>query len=354
MLGESFNLDVIRFALSEVVGPDGTPLVAPDEVTSVVQEGDWLIVVLGKEGASAELLARVHERLKQRFPTMQVELRAPGKVYRGGVGFGAGRHVVAVLGGKGGVGKSTVSVNLALTLAAMGFSVGILDGDIQGPDIPHLLGVHPNADQGGYGWQLASTRITPPSRRPRPYDRFGLEVMSVGFVIPERVPPTVTGRGLISSLLRYLIFDIAWSANVLVVDAPPGTGDEIQVIARELPLSGAVFVTTPQDLAQMDAERTLTLLNEAGVPVIGVVQNMAWLTCPHCDQPIDMFAQSSRLTDAGVRVLGHIPFDVRLSVTADRGLPLVFGDPRGPVAQEFARIGGAVRRWLAEKDTSGG
>jgi ATP-binding protein involved in chromosome partitioning len=119
---------------------------------------------------------------------------------------------------------------------------------------------------------------------------------------------------------------------------------------RELPLSGAVFVTTPQDLAQMDAERTLSHLRQHGVPVIGMVQNMASLTCPHCSQGIDLYSQSQRLEDAGVPVLGRIPFDTRLSVTADTGLPLVLGDPRGPVAYEFARIGGAVRRWLAARD----
>ena len=118
----------------------------------------------------------------------------------------------------------------------------------------------------------------------------------------------------------------------------------------ELPLSGALFVTTPQDLAQMDAGRTLSHLREHNVPVIGVVQNMASLTCPHCHQGIDLYAQSTRLEDSGVRILGRIPFDTRLSVTADRGLPLVLGDPRGPIAYEFARIGGAVRRWLVERD----
>jgi ATP-binding protein involved in chromosome partitioning len=151
-------------------------------------------------------------------------------------------------------------------------------------------------------------------------------------------------------LLRNLIFDVAWRADVIVIDAPPGTGEEIQVMVRELPLSGALFVTTPQDLAQMDAERTLSHLRQHAVPVIGMVQNMASLTCPHCDQAIDLYGQSKRLEDAGVQVLGRIPFDTRLSVTADTGLPLVLGDPRGSVAFEFARIGGAVRRWLAERD----
>jgi ATP-binding protein involved in chromosome partitioning len=164
--------------------------------------------------------------------------------------------------------------------------------------------------------------------------------------MPEGLPPAWTGRLLISGLLRHLVFDIGWDADVLLIDAPPGTGDEIQSMTRDLPLSGAVFVTTPQDLAQMDAERTLTLLNERGVPVIGMVQNMAALTCPHCGEPIDLYAQSERLANAGVPILGRIPFDVQLSVSADQGIPLVLGNPRGPVAYEFARIGAAVRKWL--------
>src|ERR1700687_3160209 len=121
-------------------------------------------------------------------------------------------------------------------------------------------------------------------------------------------------------------------------------------MVRELPLSGALFVTTPQDLAQMDAERTLSHLRDHGVPVIGMVQNIASLTCPHCAQAIDLYSLSKRLEDAGVLARGRIPFDTRLSVTADTGLPLVLGDPRGPIAFEFARIGSAVRRWLAERD----
>jgi ATP-binding protein involved in chromosome partitioning len=244
-----------------------------------------------------------------------------------------------------------VTVNLALTLSAMGYRVGVLDGDLNGPDIPHLLGVHPK-DRKRRDWRLGAIR--PPAQRQRPYERWGLEVMSVGFIVSERSPLAATGHWLVSGLLRNLVFDVAWRSDVIVIDAPPGTGEEIQVTVRELPLSGALFVTTPQDLAQMDAERTLSHLRQHGVPVIGMVQNMASLTCPHCDASIDLYAASSRLEDAGVGVLGRIPFDTRLSVTADRGLPLVLGDPRGAVALEFARIGTAVRRWLAERENGVG
>src|SRR5581483_6201463 len=194
---------------------------------------------------------------------------------------------------------------------------------------------------------LASASITPPSRRRQPQEAFGVEVMSVGFMVPEGRAPLMTTRPMVSALLRSSLFEMRWAADVLIIDAPPGTGQELQVMAQELPLSGALFVTTPQDLAQMDAERTLTMLTEHGVPVIGLVQNMSSLTCPHCEHEIDLFARSTRLAGAGVRVLGRIPFDVQLSVTADQGRPLVLGDPRGPIAYEFARIGAAVRRWLA-------
>jgi ATP-binding protein involved in chromosome partitioning len=338
----------VRALIATLCEPDGTPVVPDVQITGIVVEDGWLSVNLTERVVARDTLARLHGHLKAAFPEAEVEVRAGGRVYRGGYGLGVRRHVVAVLGGKGGVGKSTVAVNLSLTLAAMGFRVGILDGDLNGPDIPHLLGVHPRRDRSGGRWRLAGIRG--PSGRRRPYERWGLEVMSVGFVVPERAPLAATGRWLVSGLLRNLIFDIAWQADILVIDAPPGTGEEIQVMVRELPLSGALFVTTPQDLAQMDAERTLSHLTEHGVPVIGMVQNMASLTCPHCSHGIDLYAGSRRLEGAGVRVLGRIPFDTRLSVTADQGLPLVLGDPRGPIAVEFARIGGAVRRWLVERD----
>ncbi len=338
----------VRAHIAKLREADGSPVIDANQVTDVVIEPGWLSVVLTEEQVPRGTLARLYNHLKSAFHDVEVEVRSGGRVFRGGYGLGHRRHVIAVLGGKGGVGKSTVAVNLSLTLAAMGFRVGVLDGDLNGPDIPHLLGVHPKKERSRSGWRMAAIR--PPGKRRKPYERWGLEVMSVGFVVPERAPLAATGRWLVSGLLRNLIFDVAWTADVIVIDAPPGTGEEIQVMVAELPLSGVVFVTTPQDLAQMDAERTLSHLKEHSVPVIGMVQNMASLTCPHCTQAIDLYSQSQRLAEAGVRVLGRIPFDTRLSVTADRGLPLVLGDPQGPVAFEFARIGSAVRRWLAERD----
>jgi ATP-binding protein involved in chromosome partitioning len=327
--------------------PVGKPLVGSDEVREVSVEGNWAAVAVDREGGAPAFLESVWRVLKSAFPDGDIEVRCGLRVFKGGMGFGEGKHIVAVLGGKGGVGKSTIGLNLALTFAAMGLRTGLLDADLAGPDIPHMLGVHPLRITSEI--TLMTSKVRPPSKREKPHLRYEMQVASVGFGLAERRFSYIAGHNYIALLLRYLLFEVAWDVDVLVIDSPPGTGSEIQLMARELPLSGALFVTTPQDLAQMDAGRTLTLLQEAGVPVIGMVHNMASLTCPHCGEAIDMFASSRRMEEEGVSVIGRIPFDINLARTADQGLPLVLGDPRGPVAYEFARIAAQVRRWLRDE-----
>lgn len=362
----------VRRVLLDTGAGGASPVLVEAELGDVLCDGGWIVVSLAGEAAAnaesggaarpvivergaggerrdaANVLRRVYSRLRDAFPGAAIEVRAGSQRYRGGAGFGEGKHVLAVLGGKGGVGKSTVAVNLALTLTAMGLNVGLIDGDLNGPDVPHMLGASPTEPP--RRTRTLALSATGPAGWRRPLRRYDVDLVSVGFEVPERFPPIISTRMLVSALLRAFIFQTAWSADVLLIDAPPGTGEELRVMAGELPLSGAIFVTTPQDLAQMDAERTLTLLREHGVPVLGMVQNMASLTCPHCNEAIDMYRLSPRLLDAGVPVLGRIPFDVRLSVTADEGRPLVLGDPRGPIAREFAMIGHAVRRWLSDRD----
>ena len=331
--------------------------VKSDQIANIVVDSDLVCVVLSASAPPSafvvsstsasppDLARKVYASVSAAIPSARIEVRIDQFIYRGGTGIGPGRHVIAILGGKGGVGKSTVAVNLALTLSAMGLKVGLLDADINAPDVPHLLGIAVTEPIASSTSGLPEQQIPPRTLWKEPLRRYGMEVMSVGLVVPERFAPRITSRLLVSTLLRDLVFQVGWTADILIVDAPPGTGEELQVIARELPLSGALFVTTPQDLAQMDAERTLALIDEHGVPIIGLVKNMSSMTCPHCDKRIDMFAESARLTDAGLRVLGEIPFDLRFS-SANPGHPLVLGDPSGPIALQFARIAQATRKWL--------
>ncbi len=188
------DLAAVRAALDSLREPDGTRSLEPNEIADVVTEGSWAGVVIGRDEPSGNLLPRAHAHLSTAFPNVDFEIRAGRLVFRGGRGAGEGRHVVAVFGGKGGVGKSTLAVNLALTLSAMGISVGIVDGDLSAPDLPHLLGIHPEEAPSGFGWQLMSRKIKPPSQRTQPHERFGVEVMSVGFLVPERMAPVLAGE----------------------------------------------------------------------------------------------------------------------------------------------------------------
>ena len=343
---DSEHAEAIRNIVREAFAGGDQPEPA---VARVTEDGAWVGVELGGDMLPRSGLKTAYEAIARGLPDVGVEVRQAGRIFRGGDGWGEGRYVVAVAGGKGGVGKSTTAVNLALTLAAMGERVGLLDCDINAPDVPHMLGMQVTRATAQATLRPMNERVVSPARRRRPHERYGVEMMSVGMEIPERLPPRVTSRLQVSTLLRNLVFEVNWSARILILDAPPGTGEELQTIAGELPLSGALLVTTPQDLAQMDAERTLTLLAEHHVPVAGMVKNMASLTCPHCSRDIDMYASSARLKDAGVPIIGAIPFDVVLSSAADRGVPLVLSDPRGPIAYEFARIGAYVRRWISER-----
>ncbi len=157
---------------------------------------------------------------------------------------------------------------------------------------------------------------------------------------------------MIAALFRHLVFETRWDSEIVIIDVPPGSGDEVQMLLRHLPISGAVLVTTPQDLAQMDAGRTVTLLQHVSVPVVGVVQNMAWLVCPHCDEVIDLYRHSSRLEDLGIPVLAQIPFDIALSSGADRGVPLVLNDRTRIVSREFAGLGRHVLDSLTNEERS--
>lgn len=243
------------------------------------------------------------------------------------------KAIVAVASGKGGVGKSTTAVNLALALAADGHSVGILDADIYGPSIPRMLGVsgEPSSSDG---------------KTLDPMVGHGIKCMSMGFLIEEETP--VIWRGpMAQTALQQMMRDINWGdLDILVVDMPPGTGDVQLTMAQQVPLTGAVIVSTPQDIALADARRGLNMFRKVDVPVFGIVENMSYFACPHCGERSDIFSHGGARAEAkllSADFLGEIPLAIDIRETSDNGNPIVISQPESKHARAYRAI--AVEVW---------
>ena len=242
-------------------------------------------------------------------------------------------HIIAVASGKGGVGKSTTAVNFALALKERGLSVGLLDADIYGPSMPRLLGLK------GQPQQVAGNKL-------EPMRAYGLKVMSMGFLVDEETPMIWRGP-MVMSALSQMLKDVAWGElDVLVVDMPPGTGDAQLTMAQQVPLAGAVIVSTPQDLALIDARKGLNMFRKVNVPVLGIVENMSTFVCPHCGERSDIFGHGGAKSEAarlGVPFLGEVPLTLAIRETSDEGRPGVATDPTSKVAEAYREI--AARAW---------
>jgi ATP-binding protein involved in chromosome partitioning len=251
------------------------------------------------------------------------------------------KHMIAVASGKGGVGKSTVAVNLALALQANGLKTGILDADIYGPSQPRLLGLAGKPELAG-------------PNRLRPMRAYGLEAMSMGFLVEEDTPIVWRGPMVVSALTQ-MLRDVAWSElDALIIDMPPGTGDVQLSMAQNVPLSGAVIVCTPQDLALIDARKGLNMFRKVDVPVLGIVENMSTFICPKCGERTDIFGHGGARREAeklGVPFLGGVPLDMEIRVRSDEGRPIVATDPDGPHARTFRDI--AANTWAALQGEAG-
>ncbi|MGH2499102.1 MAG: P-loop NTPase [Candidatus Limnocylindria bacterium] len=261
------------------------------------------------------------------------------------------KNTVAVASGKGGVGKSTVALNLALALADRGEAVGLLDADVYGPNIPLMVGL--TRREWTEDWTLARRTATGAQPTLAPIERYGIEIVSAGFILGEDQPMGLDANA-IDLLIRQLVQQTRWGElDILVVDLPPGTADVLQILLRQIRFSGVVMVVTPQDVAHLDAKKALGKFRQAQVRVLGAVENMSGLRCPHCGEMFDVFprvSESRSLWSAGVECLGAIPLDPALGRAGDTGRPLLARDGSAQAAA-FGRIADRVTAKLREDGT---
>jgi ATP-binding protein involved in chromosome partitioning len=250
--------------------------------------------------------------------------------------------IIAVASGKGGVGKSTTAVNLAVALASQGLKVGLLDADIYGPSLPQMLG----------------TRERPRAEGQRiiPLQRWGLKAMSIGFLVEEETPMIWRGP-MVMGALEQLMGQVEWGAlDIMIVDMPPGTGDAQLTMSQRVPLAGAVIVSTPQDVALIDARRGVKMFERVGVPVLGLVENMSFYCCPNCGHRADIFGHGGAKAEAqriGVEFLGELPLKVAIRELADAGTPIVAARPETEEAQAYQTIATRLREKVAARGSAG-
>src|ERR671932_922348 len=248
------------------------------------------------------------------------------------------KNVIAVASGKGGVGKSTTSVNLAVALSQTGAKVGLLDADIYGPNVPLMMGLKEKPEVQGHEGHI------------QPVLRYGIKLVSIGFFLDERKP--VIWRGpMVHGAIQQFLRDFEWGElDYLVVDLPPGTGDAPLSLAQLIPLSGVVIVTTPQDVALQDVAKGMAMFQQLEVPVIGVIENMSYFVCPNCSEKHELFGRGG-----GQRIavayngpfLGQVPLQPNVRLGSDEGQPVVLADPDSPAAKGFANVAGAVARQVS-------
>jgi ATP-binding protein involved in chromosome partitioning len=356
--------DEIMVALAGIPGPDGRASLADSgAVSGVTIRDDKVFAAIAIDPArakamepmraEAEAAIRAIPGVKGAVVTLTAETArsvggAPqGHAHQGDAPRRHGRpseplpgvgRIIAVASGKGGVGKSTVACNLAVGLNTLGLKVGVLDADLFGPSMPKLFGL------------TGKPGLAPDGKKLLPLESYGVKVISIGFLVEEGAP--VVWRGpMVISALNQLLREVVWGdLDVLVVDMPPGTGDTQLSMAQNVPLAGAVIVSTPQDLALIDARRGIAMFNQVKVPLLGVVENMSYFVCPHCGERTDVFSHGGARKEAqmlGVPFLGEVPLDIAIRENSDQGRPVVVTMPESAQAQALLSIARGVADTLA-------
>lgn len=328
-------------------------LVSSKSIKDINIDNDKVVVdvVLGypADGIKADLAAKLKELVESVEGVSSAEIKVSHKivahVVQKGVGAITGvKNIIAIASGKGGVGKSTTAVNLALALSAEGATVGILDADMYGPSQPTMLGVNQQP-------------LSEDGKTLEPVNSYHLQAMSIGFLIDEETPMIWRGP-MVTQALEQLLGDTNWKdLDYLIVDLPPGTGDTQLTLAQRVPVSGVVIITTPQDIALMDARRALKMFEKVEVPILGVVENMSTHICSNCGHEEHIFGQGggqSMSDQYDVPFLGGLPLDIRIRRETDEGKPTVVADPDSPISKTYREIARRVAAKLAmeKKDHS--
>ena len=345
----AITVQQVQAALKEITDPNtGKDYVTGKEARNIKVDGDnvSLDILLGYpaktqvEPIRKQVVAKLKAIPGIGSVTANVTIKIVSHAVQRGVKLIPGvKNIIAVASGKGGVGKSTTAVNLALALAAEGASVGMLDADIYGPSQPTMLGIHgrPESKDG---------------KSLEPMEGHGIQAMSIGFLIDVETPMVWRGP-MVTQALEQLVNETKWRGiDYLVVDLPPGTGDIQLTLAQRVPVTGAIIVTTPQDIALMDARKGLKMFEKVSIPILGIVENMSLHVCSKCGHEEHVFGAggAERMSkDYGVELLGALPLDINIREQADSGKPTVVADPDGRVAEIFRQIARRVAVKIAEK-----
>jgi ATP-binding protein involved in chromosome partitioning len=328
-----FSRDIVSFGIVKDIGVEGSKVTVllllpkPDEKLES-EIGESVRKTLLESPGVSEVDVRTRVRELKRAPS---QAEAARRVQGPGI-----RYFIAVASGKGGVGKSTVAVNLALAISKKRRNVGLLDADVWGPSIPIMMG-------------LNERPVATPEKKIIPLEKYGLKLMSIGFLIDD--DDTVIWRGpMVHGAVKQFVEDVDWrGTDYLVVDLPPGTGDAQLSLIQTVPLSGGVIVTTPQDVALIDVRRGVQMFRKLNVPVLGVVENMSYLVCPHCNGEVDIFSRGGgkRMSEKfNVPFLGEIPIDPEIRKGGDEGSPIVISHPESPAAKAFMDVADRVLKTI--------